>query len=231
MDLGFKNTSRSYGVYHSSYDSVHWMKSFTDPNFEYCQAITKLWGAVTLLLSDRRIVSHTSLNSANNRFISGVLPFVASKYSERLQEYVKTVLQFAVTRSPKIELDLQHVNEGLQAFDQAATHLDSLAASLLDLDPASTAVDVNQRLSSIDRSFLSDMSRPWYRHMVFAPGLYHRSVLSGKKIYYKTTSLFIVLMLAGITEALLNGDAVEAQRQVDGLAKALHNAASNMRQT
>lgn len=126
-----------------------------------------------------------ALHCANDLFTAGVLPFVASKYSERLQEYVKTVLQIAATRSPKIDLDLQHVNDGLRAFDQAATHLDSSAASLLDIDPASTAVDVNHRLSSIDRSFLSDMPHPdrlnlWYRHIVFAPSRYHRSVLSGR---------------------------------------------------
>ncbi|HYP52518.1 MAG TPA: M28 family metallopeptidase, partial [Pyrinomonadaceae bacterium] len=49
IDMGFGG---DYGVYHSAYDSFHWMAKFGDPKFEYHTASAQIWGTVALRLAE-----------------------------------------------------------------------------------------------------------------------------------------------------------------------------------
>ena len=49
LDMGFGG---DYGVYHSAFDSFHWMARFGDPTFAYHVAAAQLWGTVAMRLAD-----------------------------------------------------------------------------------------------------------------------------------------------------------------------------------
>lgn len=49
LDMGFGG---DYGVYHSAFDSFHWMSRFGDPTFAYHVAAAQLWGTVAMRLAD-----------------------------------------------------------------------------------------------------------------------------------------------------------------------------------
>ena len=66
LDMGFGG---DYGVYHSAYDSFHWMARFGDPNFVYHVAAAQLWGTVAMRLAD-----------------ADGLPFDYSDYAKQIRE-------------------------------------------------------------------------------------------------------------------------------------------------
>ena len=47
-----------YGVYHSAYDSHHWLTTFGDPGFKYAHLMTQLWGTMALRLANAEVVPY-----------------------------------------------------------------------------------------------------------------------------------------------------------------------------
>ncbi len=49
VDMSFNGP---YGVYHSAYDSHHWVATIGDPGFKYARLMTELWGTMALRLAN-----------------------------------------------------------------------------------------------------------------------------------------------------------------------------------
>lgn len=89
-----------YGVYHSVYDSMHWMETFGDPTFDFYVTLTQTFGLLALRLADYKIIA-----------------FDFVKYGDALSTY-----------QLEAEYDAQQANMNLD-FSELTTAIASFATS------------------------------------------------------------------------------------------------------
>jgi len=181
IDLGF-NGRRSGPVYHyhSNYDSQAWMDKYGGASFGYHVAIAKI---LALLLVD--LVE------------APLIPFNATNYALALSRYLDSVHDARVlstTTAPLAPSAVDSALAGLRAalarLHTAASALDARAAHLALLAssqpphalPAAANSElfarvraVNAKYKRLERAFLFPKGldgRPWFKHVVFAPGLW-----------------------------------------------------------
>jgi N-acetylated-alpha-linked acidic dipeptidase len=168
LDMGFGG---DYGVYHSAYDSFHWMSRFGDPTFAYHVAAARLWGTVALRLAD-----------------SDGLPFDYSDYAAQIREFFNESVKTAKRRNLAAAFDEKEMNEAVDDFSREAAHLEkSRHETVLEVertrveasDRHRTAVArlkrINESLPAAERALTDAQGlhgRPWYRHQIYAPGFY-----------------------------------------------------------
>lgn len=167
-----------YGVYHSAYDSFDHYTRFADPTFAYGIVQAKTTGRMMLRL-------------ANADF----LPFEASTLSATAARYLDEVTKLA----EKTRADIEERNRQLRdrtmelASDPTKTFVPPPAqepAPFLEFAPLRNALERLQKsAAAFDRKPSRDdriamqleraltreeglPQRPWYRHYVYAPGLY-----------------------------------------------------------
>ncbi|CDH55564.1 glutamate [Lichtheimia corymbifera JMRC:FSU:9682] len=167
--------SGDYGVYHSVYDSFHWMDKFGDPGFLYHQTMCRIWGLMALRLAD-----------------SPILPIHPADYADALSGYMEDISSYAadaVTKN-KIEIDDEQqrfpvLSAAIDKLSDIATkfekklqsletqvhdysHLDSVPQSLLR-----RLRKINEQLMYFERGLLDPegiQERTWFKHIVYAPG-------------------------------------------------------------
>lgn len=165
-----------YGVYHSAYDSFDHYTRFGDPNFDYGIVQAKTTGRMMLRLAN-----------------ADTLPFEASTLAATLARYVDDVARLEETTREETE---DH-NALLRATGLAADptrpfvappkksnvpHLEltSLRNAAERLKNAAEQFDAmpsrdNRTMMRLERALTREEGlpqRPWYRHHVYAPGLY-----------------------------------------------------------
>ncbi|KAL9542508.1 hypothetical protein MBANPS3_008580 [Mucor bainieri] len=161
VHLGFEG---DYGVYHSNYDSFHWMEKFGDPEFLYHQTIVKLWGLLALRLAD-----------------SPVLPLYPTDYSAELAKYVDRLTEFAAPHTfPELESAVDKLQKTTRRFQHKRQRLEERLAGYKSLDDipsvlAKRLARTNNRLTYFERGFIDPegiQGRTWFKHVVYAPGLW-----------------------------------------------------------
>ncbi|KAJ9054161.1 Vacuolar protein sorting-associated protein 70 [Entomophthora muscae] len=110
LDLSFKKYS---GIYHSNYDSFHYMKKFGDPGFAYHLAMTQLWGKIAVELVD-----------------STILPFNTTRYGYELEHYAKQIQASLQAKSSKRKVSFSEVLASAKEVTRAANALHSQAEVL-----------------------------------------------------------------------------------------------------
>ena len=174
MDIKFDGP---YGVYHSNYDSFHWIEKFGDPTFEYAVTISNIVGLLLLELSELPI-----------------LKFDFTEYAKKLYEYAMDLKYLLKEADLTVSLDplftsielyrlsahkLQHhiheleenqgngivkdTNSILEMQSNQEFHQGSLKGSYKSL---------NDRIMYAERQFLDAdgiPERPWYKHIIYAP--------------------------------------------------------------
>ena len=151
-----------YGVYHSAYDSFHWMSRFGDPTFEYHVAAAQLWGTLALRLSNAEVLPFDYLSYANEirRFFQESLRTTKSRaalnensMSAALDEFAKQASQFEQSRQTALA-------------DMATGESSSVKTRVRRL---------NDAMLQAERALIDERGlrgRPWYRHQIYAPGFY-----------------------------------------------------------
>jgi N-acetylated-alpha-linked acidic dipeptidase len=179
VSLGFgpqKNSAVYH--YHSIYDSFDWMQKFGDPGFHYHIAAARVLGVLTAKIAE-----------------TSVVPLNVTDYADALHRYLNDV-KARLANSTKLEAgpSLLAPLDGLQlavarlrnstvAFDEAAAELArEIAESPIPwwrwwdrLRQAQQLRDINTRYKLFERRFLYAKGldgRPWFKHVVFAPGLW-----------------------------------------------------------
>jgi N-acetylated-alpha-linked acidic dipeptidase len=168
LDMGFGG---DYGVYHSAYDSFHWMTSFGDPTFAYHVAAAQLWGTVAMRLAD----AHG-------------LPFDYVDYGAQIKEFFTESVKTAKGRNLSAAFDEKGMREAIEDFSREAGRVEkSRQETVLEIER--TRVEANERhrraaerLKRINDALLATeraltdgrglRGRPWYRHQIYAPGFY-----------------------------------------------------------
>lgn len=212
MGFGFDSESAVYH-YHSNYDSFDWMERFGDKDFQYHATIAKVWALVAARLVE-----------------TPVLQLNATEYSIGLQRYIDSVKQKAKDEEyDESEKELwSPLDNAIAHFDFAATIHDATAAQLLykyyHLDipwwkPWERAKfylavrNINTKYKLLERKFLYPEgldSRPWFKHVVFAPG--------------KWTG-YAGATFPGIVEGIDDKDDVAVRKWIAIAAKAIDGAA------
>jgi N-acetylated-alpha-linked acidic dipeptidase len=207
LDMNLFEGQKSVYLYHSNYDSYYWVNKFGDPGFKKHLAVAQLFGVLAVKLADTKII-----------------PFQGVEYAVALEKHSKE-LKLAV----KGKVDTKILDENISSFRKAVEKLDAEAEALkltevetLNLNPAAAETQkriaaINKRYMSIERGFLRKdgglPGREWFKHMVFAPGLW---------LGYQGVAF------PGVLEALDDGDADGARGWVERIAGAINDLAGEL---
>jgi len=197
MDMGL-NGRGGDGSYHSTYDNPTWFKKYVDPTFKYSVLASQMTGVALLRLADAEI-----------------LPFDYEAYGQQILEYVSEIEQQAAKASADgaKKIDFAGLRGAAAAFAKAGADVRSRGEALL-----SSPVDVaplarlNRRLMMAERDLIEPAGlpdRPWYRHVIYAPGLY---------------TGYGVKTIPGVREAVDGANFTRAAEQAEIVIRALQRA-------
>jgi N-acetylated-alpha-linked acidic dipeptidase len=190
LNLAFDGES-DYGQYHSIYDSFDHYTRFMDPDFAYGVALAKVAGRAVLRLSEADVLPFEFSNMA-----ARVQAYVDEL--ERLHESAKTdteehnrrveerAFELAASpyerfvppgkRDPVPALDLGPLEDATARMAVAARRFDRAASrALSDASSGPRFTDANTVLLRAERALTRSEGlprRPWFKHQVYAPGLY-----------------------------------------------------------
>ena len=177
------------GVYHSAYDSYHWMTKFGDPTFEFHATNARIGVATLLRIANAEILPYDYVEYARTmrRFSSQVERSIADKHW-RLSA---AVLSAAVGR-----------------MESAAVVFNAARDRALTAQLSSTiAKQVNAALLGVERQLTRPqglVTRPWFRNLVYA---------SDENNGYST------MVLPSVNEAIRAGDESAVEREIADLVQ------------
>lgn len=173
VSFGFTG-GKTYPVYHyhSNYDSFDWMRRFGDPGWQYHVTTAKLFSLLGAYFSEQP-----------------VLPFNATDYATGLQNYLDRIKPHAEKLPKGVHFSFGPLEKSISDLHTAAVEFDAYAAELASevdqevpwyhwwkkLQLWYKIRGVNTKYKNLERNFLYENGldgRPWYKHVVFAPGLW-----------------------------------------------------------
>jgi N-acetylated-alpha-linked acidic dipeptidase len=190
LDIRF--ASEDAGVYHSDYDDFNWFSHFSDTTFVYGRALSQVHSTALMRLGD-----------------SPVLPFEFGRFASTVLRYTDEI-----DKLPDIapKPDLAAVRSELARLQKTAAELNAAytrALPNLASAPSEKLATLNSILYRTERALTLDPGlpgRPWYRHLIYAPGVY---------------TGYAAKTLPGIREAVEAGKADEAREQAGQVVQVL----------
>jgi N-acetylated-alpha-linked acidic dipeptidase len=189
-NLGFSGEDDG-GIYHSIYDDFYWYTHFSDRDFVYGRALAQAAGTAVLRLAEADLLPYDfeALSDAVGRYIREIRGEAERERAEAREknreieegifaaiddprrpeaapkpEPLPPILAFAALENAQSRLE-----DAARAFDRAAE------AALAGGAKPAVLLSANEKLKLAERALLSDAGlpgRPWFRHQVYAPGLY-----------------------------------------------------------
>jgi N-acetylated-alpha-linked acidic dipeptidase len=177
------------GVYHSAYDSYHWMSKFGDPNFEVHAAAARIGAAMLLRLANADILPYDYVEFARTmrRFGSEVDRSIVDKHWK--------------TNAAGLTAAIGRMEDAAVAF--AAARDKALTAQL----SAANSKQVNATLLEVERQLTRPqglVTRPWFRNLIYA---------SDENNGYAT------MVLPSVNEAIRVGDESVVVRELTDLVQ------------
>ncbi len=203
MDMGL-NGRGGDGSYHSTYDNPTWFKKYIDPQFTFSVLASQTTGVALLRLADAE-----------------VLPFDYESYGRQILEYIAEIEQQATKASADgaKRVNFAGLRAAAEAFTKAGADVRARGESLLGgagSNPADPFAEINHRLMMAERDLIEPAGlpdRPWYRHVVYAPGLY---------------TGYGVKTIPGVREAVDSGNYTRAAEQATVVIRALQRATKTL---
>ncbi len=185
LDWGFGGPG---GVYHSAYDSYHWMSKFGDPNFEFHA-------------TNGRIAAATLLRIAN----AEILPYDYVEYARTMKRFASQAEQNISDKHWKVSAS--ELSKAIDRLEIAAVAFTTARDRALGarLSPQS-AQQVNAALLEVERQLTRSqglVTRPWFRNLIYA---------ADENNGYST------MVLPSIGEAIRAGDEAMVGREIVDLA-------------
>lgn len=213
------------GEYHSIYDSYDHFVRFKDPGFVYGGALASTCGRIMMRMANAELLPFNSDNfsetvsgyvdevknmlgqmrvatETENRLVADSLLYFAEDPLKRLKPTEK--------KEPVPFLDFSKLENALAALKKSSSELMQQTAAFGTINREQARV-LNTILFELERQLLTDNGlprRPWYRHQVYAPGLY---------------TGYGVKTLPGIREAVEQRQWKEAQENIIIVARVLEN--------
>jgi len=227
LNLGFGGEGGG-GIYHSIYDDFKWYTTYDDTSFVYGRALAQTIGTAVMRLADADVVPYQFTNFAETvgRYVKEVEK-LATETRDQIQERNRQLDDGVFTATsdpwqplvpPAREAAAPHLNfaplddatdalsKAAERYDRAFTKAQANGGASLAKPEAGT---LNGTLRQAERTLTSATGlprRPWYRHLVYAPGFY---------------TGYGVKTLPGVREAIEQKNWAEAQQQIGATAQVL----------
>jgi N-acetylated-alpha-linked acidic dipeptidase len=225
INVGFGDEDED-GIYHSIYDDYYFYTHFLDTDFAYGRALAQTAGTAVMRLADADIVPLEFTDFADTMQKYGrELKELLSKKQDEIRERNRQINDgvFAAIRDPrkpvpipKVEIIPPAINfapldNAITALVDAARRYDkSLSAARTSVTSDRGAlVALNAKLRQAEIQLLDNdglFRRPWYRHLVYAPGYY---------------TGYGVKTMPGVREGIEDGRYADAENEVTRVARAL----------
>ncbi len=232
LDMGYFGEDGG-GIYHSIYDDFYWYTHFSDKDFSYGRALAQTCGTAVLRVADNDLLPFHfgDFTDTIQRYLSQLKKLHASMRDEIIERnreiregvFAATADPEKVSVPPKIEEVPPYLNfapldnavdklvESTKQFDQNITQL---RQKRIGVTNKSTIDRINKEFIRSERVLTSPEGlpgRPWYRHMVYAPGLY---------------TGYGVKTIPGVREAIEQKQWKEADAQIVRVATIFENEAA-----
>ncbi|HMH86481.1 MAG TPA: M28 family metallopeptidase [Gemmatimonadaceae bacterium] len=187
------------GVYHSAYDSYHWMSKFGDPNFEVHATAARI-GAATLL----RIAN------------ADILPYDYVEFARTMRRFGAQVDQAIADKH--LKLSAAGLTTAIARMEDAASMFSAARDRALTAQLATgTAKQVNATLLEVERQLTRPqglVTRPWFRNLIYA---------ADENNGYST------MVLPSVNEAIRLGDQGAVGQELTDLAQRFDAATRALR--
>lgn len=223
LNIGFGGENGG-GEYHTMYDTYTLFKKFKDPGFAYEVALAKVAGRTVLRLADANILPFEF-----EHFYKTVKEYARQVQQLTEDKRKKTAFQnwlikdsiYANVKDPTKTFVAPEKQPLVPYFnfsplENALVHLqksvDDYKENLKRLkhNPDEEGIDeLNSNIYKSERYLISDQGlpeRPWYKHLIYAPGLY---------------TGYGVKTLPGVREAIEEGHYDPVETQIERVSKAL----------
>ncbi|MGQ0766912.1 MAG: transferrin receptor-like dimerization domain-containing protein [Gemmatimonadota bacterium] len=233
LNLGFGGEDGG-GIYHSAYDTWQWFERFSDTSYVYGRTLSQVVGVAVMRLANADVLPHRFTNLAET--IQGYVSEIKAVRDDLAQRATETNRMldegvFTATNDPQKplrppereplvpQLGFSTLDNAVDSLTRSAAAFErAYAAAIGGSRPPDQAVldRTNAMLRDAERMFTSTdglPQRPWYVHLLYAPGLY---------------TGYGVKTLPGVREAVEQKDWVAAEREIRRLAGALERAAAHI---
>ncbi len=193
LNIGYAGEDVEASIYHSTYDSFDHYIRFGDPNFVYCAALAQTAGRIVLRASEADVLPMRFTDLADNvdRYASEV-----EKLTDQERQSAVTINNMINQGVFKLAADPQQVyapppspsdvpilvyaplNSAVSSLKRSAKAYDAALGRAAAQDynlPAADLARLNGILQSIEQQLANERGlpgRPWYKHMLYAPGAY-----------------------------------------------------------
>lgn len=232
LNVGFGGEDGG-GIYHSIYDTFSWYTRFSDTAFVYGRALAQVAGTIVMRAATADLLPHEfgALAETVRGYVSELKALreeVAGRIVETNRQLDDGVIAATMDprrprRPPPREAPAPHLNFALldnaaEALARAAARYERAQAQALGsgrLD-APAAAAANALLRDVERTLTSPQGlplRPWYRHLLYAPGYY---------------TGYGVKTMPAAREAIEQRQWADAEREMGRVAAALSAAAAQV---
>lgn len=178
------------GVYHSFYDSYHWMTTFGDPTFAYHAAAARIGAAMVLRLANAEILPYDYVEYA--RTMRGYLPALRRALADK---------QWRTSAAP--------LDSALRGMERAATAFAAARDAVLarGTPPKAKRDRANAALLRVERALTRPeglRTRPWFRNLIYAAD---------------ENNGYANMVFPSVNEAVRSGDEALAAREIADLAR------------
>jgi len=189
------------GIYHSAYDSYHWMSKFGDPGFQYHATAARIGAAMLLRIAN-----------------ADVLPYDYVEFARTMRRFATQASQAITEKHWNVSVDslTRSINRMEDAASAFATARDRALANQPSL---STLQRANAALLEVERQLTRPeglVTRSWFRNLIYA---------SDENNGYAT------MVFPSVGEAIRAGDATIVTREVNDLATRFDAATRALQRT
>jgi N-acetylated-alpha-linked acidic dipeptidase len=228
LNLGYGGEDEG-GIYHSIYDDFYWYTHFSDTSFVYGRALAQAAGVAVLRLANADLLPFAFTNLAETiqtyvKDLQSLRDKRSEQISERNRQIEEGVFKFTsdprdpVTaperQRPAPQLNFAPLLNALDSLNHAASRYDRAYNNAVSEGRASVTRIVNARLVQAEHALTSTeglKGRPWYVHMLYAPGFY---------------TGYGVKTIPGVREAIEQGQWEDADREIARAAAAVDREAT-----
>jgi N-acetylated-alpha-linked acidic dipeptidase len=185
-DWGFGGAG---GVYHSAYDSRHWMETFGDSGYRYHATAARLGAVMALRLAN-----------------ADIIPYDYVEYARTMRAYVPAVDKAIAVR--KWSVSSSALATAIDRMERTATTFAAARDSALSR-PLSSATrrGTNAALLRVERALTRPQglrTRPWYRNLIYAAD---------------ENNGYANIVFPSVNEAIRSGDVALARSEIEDLAR------------
>lgn len=232
LNLGYYGEEGG-GSYHSIYDSFDYYTRFCDTNLEYGLVLARTSGRAILRMANAEVLPFQpgGLATAVAKYVGEVIKLAddlrleTRENNQLIRDRSRTLAadphQPFVEPAPKSEvpfLNFAPLQNGLAKLQASSREFDQAQKTGLLACPPEQRATLDRLLMGLERSLTGPEGlprRPWYQHLVYAPGAY---------------TGYGVKTLPGVREAIELRHWDEANQQIEVTAAALERFAAQLDQ-